>query len=99
MDFHLATTVVSARAGAAFGAFANALMQGRNRWIDTQMLAAALAREVMMCGRKLAAWRYEIHVEHQIGLSRTRVAPCPSRQAILPSIKAMRAISASFRRG
>jgi ribonuclease D len=77
MEFNVASTIVSAGTGAALGAFANALMQGRARWLDTQMLAAALAREVMMCGRKLAAWRYEIQREHQIGLSKTRVAPCP----------------------
>jgi hypothetical protein len=77
MEFNLASTIMSAGAGAAFGAFANAFMQGRSRWIDTQMLAAALAREVMMCGRKLAAWRYAIDVERQIDLSKTRIAPCP----------------------
>ncbi len=71
MEFNLASTIISAGAGAALGAFANALMQGRNRWIDTQMLAAALARKVMMCGRKLAACRYEVYAEHQIGLSKT----------------------------
>jgi hypothetical protein len=77
MEFSLASTLVSAGAGAAFGAFASALMQGRSRWIDTQMLAAALAREVMMCGRKLAAWRFAIDTERRLELGKTRVAPCP----------------------
>lgn len=64
-------------AGATFGAFASAFMQGRSCWMDTQMLAAALAREVLMCRRKLAAWRFEIDAERRLELDKTRVAPCP----------------------
>lgn len=77
MEFSLASTIVSAAAGSAFGAFANSLTQGRARWVETQRLATALAREIMMCGRKLAAWRFKIEEERRLALHRTRVAPCP----------------------